>query len=75
MKNLICTCGHVKKYHYNQYAFHTKNYCWVNIINGKYIAGAKFAPSELCKCYEFKLDNLKFLEDKYERSIKNTHSK
>ena len=52
MRAIPCTCGHFKYAHYNGYIL---QYC------------RGFKLSTTCKCYEYKADNLTYLQMKYEK--------
>jgi hypothetical protein len=51
---MICVCGHVQKVH--RWGC---DCCWTKDKTGALI----------CPCREFKLDNLKYLEEKYNDSL------
>ena len=72
-QELICICGHSVSFHdinaweqehYRKYVrdYHIIGACYKQVINSQ-------MRGDLCKCNNFKPDNLKYLEMKYEQSL------
>jgi hypothetical protein len=62
MNNFTCTCGHLKSDHRTNVCLG----CWLDPNHHKYFSKRARAA------HEFKLDNLKYLEQRYEETIKET---
>lgn len=58
--NYPCTCGHIKKHHYQEQGIDPRNYYCRTCVNLIYREGKKDQNWK----HDFKLDNLKYLESK-----------
>ena len=58
-QNILCICGHIKKYHH------------LGVASKRPLCGSCMIIWNINWYHSFKLDNLKYLEQRYEESVKN----
>jgi len=75
-RNNICKCGHEKRLHSALILFVVPRICMIK----KYIPASRYPKRLVCggfwrekscsfNCTNFKLDNLKYLENEYEKTL------